>query len=397
MTTPTSVTEIASAAVKRLADDCRQCYQCGQCTAVCPAGFDLEEGPRRVVRLILAEEVAALLDTTDVWRCNDCAACTEACPMEVPVRDMMAAVRDLQRSAGGATCAERAAADVATRRLARHTSIDNLSFGLAMVGRGYLPRDPAGAAQAAGKALDARRKALSDTSGVRAEHATTPDADRERRRSQSEALFYAGCSLPQDRVAYRSTLAVAAALDFPLVEVSEAGCCGHPSRGAVAARCAATAPLLTACPACDASLRAAGVSTTPLWEALVLHAERTGRTLTAAAPAFVPYVGCLSERGRALENFQRAAALAGIRLHLSYPALHAGCCGAVGGVYRGESEATRRLLGFAAECGAPIVTTCLLCRDNVRSAARRRGQATPVLFWPEFFRAGPPIDKGTSP
>jgi hypothetical protein len=69
----------------------------------------------------------------------------------------------------------------------------------------------------------------------------------------------------------------------------------------------------------------------------------------------------------------------------------------VGGIYRGESEATRRLLGFAAECGAPIVTTCLLCRDNVRSAARRRGQSTPVLFWPEFFRAGPPIGKGTSP
>jgi hypothetical protein len=31
----------------------------------------------------------------------------------------------------------------------------------------------------------------------------------------------------------------------------------------------------------------------------------------------------------------------------------------------------------------------VLCRDNLRSAARELKLDTPVHFWPEFFRAAP--------
>jgi Fe-S oxidoreductase len=74
---------------------------------------------------------------------------------------------------------------------------------------------------------------------------------------------------------------------------------------------------------------------------------------------------------------------------MSYPSLHSSCCGALGGMFRGETTGTKRLVEFAAAAGAPIVTTCLLCRDNVRSAARRSGRAVDVHFWPEFFSAAP--------
>jgi hypothetical protein len=47
------------------------------------------------------------------------------------------------------------------------------------------------------------------------------------------------------------------------------------------------------------------------------------------------------------------------------------------------------LLRFAAERRAPIVTPCLLCRDNVGSAARQARTGVEVHFWPEFFRAVP--------
>ena len=143
--------------------------------------------------------------------------------------------------------------------------------------------------------------------------------------------------------------------------------------------------MLTACPACELSLRAAGSPASPVWEVLVEQACLTGRGLVSAEARFVPYVGCLGDRDRALRTLARAGELAGAEMVRSYPSLHAGCCGALGAVYRGPSPALLRLVAFASEQGAPIVTPCLLCRDNARSAARRH--RIRVYYWPEFFRA----------
>ena len=54
------------------------------------------------------------------------------------------------------------------------------------------------------------------------------------------------------------------------------------------------------------------------------------------------------------------------------------------------------LLEFAAEQGAPVVTPCVLCRDNLRSAARELKLDVPVHFWPEFFRAAPTAPEVTT-
>ncbi len=380
----TSVAESAYETVFALAEQCRQCYQCGQCVAACPSGFDLQQGPRRIVRLILAGDVENLLEAEDVWRCSECRACTDACPMEVPVSEMMAAVRALQREHGGVRCAERAAAEVAHKRLAGSPRIDNMAFGVGMAARGYVPKDVVGAAGAAARIvkgmLDRGEPAVGG--GAVAPVAVTP--------------LYAGCALPQDREAHALTRKVARDLGLPLVEAGGAGCCGHPTRGQAAAKYASDDAVLTACPACDQGLRDSGLTTTPLWQALVEHAERNGRTLSAARPLFVPYVGCLSARGPALSSLSTAAALAGASVRMSYPSLHAGCCGALGGMYRGATEAVVKLIAFAQSENAPIVTPCLLCRDNLRSAVRKHGGNTPVYFWPEFFQAtgGPEPSQG---
>lgn len=389
----------ARAAVAALAEECRQCYQCGQCTSACPSGWDLREGPRLVVHMVLSGHVAELLSCEDVWRCTECGTCTRNCPMEVDTMGVLAAIRRLQRERRGERCPERAAAEIADWWLGRAGSIDNIVFGAAMVSRGHLPRDPIGSAEQGGAAarslltraagrvvemtgLDRRAPAAGRSAPARFGTPAAPSAGR-------PFPFFRGCSLPQDPSSAAAVRDAAAGLGLALDELRGAGCCGHPARGRRPADVRVEGPVLTVCPACDVSLREAGLEPRPLWEALLDRARTTGCGLRPAAPAFVPYVGCLVERAHGLEIMRRSAEAADCHQVLSYPSLHASCCGALGAVFRGESTGSRRLVDFASRRSAPIVTTCLLCRDNVRSAARRMGRSVEVHFWPEFFTAVP--------
>ena len=366
----------------RLADECALCYQCGTCTSSCPSGRELYRGPRRIVRLILAGEIEAVLKSDDLWRCTECGTCTSVCRMEIDVAGVLARLRALERENGGAIrCAERTAADVAAGRLRRRPRMDNLRFGAAMAAKGFVPKDKVGAAEAGARLLRqlARRGGRPDggaglTAGV----------------PRAAALpFYAGCAIPQDGALHTLVHEVAAGFGVRLEEAPDAGCCGHPSRGAVGTQFAAGGTVYTACPACDASLDEAGVATRPLWDELTERARRGAADLRAASPRFVPYVGCLADRDAALAALGDAAELSGATMELAYPTLHNGCCGALGGVYRGATKAGGMLLDFAAAQGAPVVTGCVLCRDNLRSAARELKRDVPVHFWPEFFRAVP--------
>jgi hypothetical protein len=350
------------------------------------------------VRLILAGEIGALLDSDDLWRCTECGTCTRVCRMEIDVASVLARVRELERAHGRLRCPERSAADIATRRLQRHARIDNLALGATMAVRGHVPHDVVGAAEAgmriARQWLSAAGAGASrpDRSG-RAQGEARDAARGTHHRPDAEpsvALpFYAGCALPQDARLYALVHEVAAGFGVRLDE-ADAGCCGHPSRGAVPSLFASEAPVCTACPACDASFADASIEATPLWEALTARARRDGFALRARAAVFVPYVGCLADRDAALAALAGAAELSGAAALVDYPSLHNACCGALGGTYRGATKGSRRLLEFAAERHAPIVTTCILCRDNVRSAARQLRLDVPAYFWPEFFRAAGP-------
>ncbi len=383
-----TASETARREVAALAAENRLCYQCGQCTAVCPSGADLEGGPRRVMRYVLTEQVERLLGSDDVWRCTGCGSCTDVCPMELDVAGTLARLRALGHEGPGARCPERAAAQVAARRLAGHDEIDSMAFGVAMALRGHVPADVVSAAGAASR-LARHRLRRSRPDGA-ATPTPTPAGSAADGAAAAARTFYPGCALRQDPPLLAQTRMVASELGLPLGEPAGAVCCGHPSRGATPARFASDGEVLNACPACDSSLSESGVTTRPLWEALIDGAARDGRRLRAAEPAFVPYVGCLSERDPALAALAAAGELAASSCLTSYPSLHSGCCGALGGMYRAETRATRRLLDYAATHAAPVVTTCLLCRDNLRSAARRRGPSVPIYFWPEFFGAAGP-------
>ncbi len=378
-------------AVTRLADRCRQCYQCGQCTSSCPLGWDLGHGPRTVIRLVLAEQLDELLRCDDVWRCSGCATCTASCPMEVPVHEVIDEVRRLELQHGSQRCPERTAAGVATWWLGHTGRIDNLVFGAAVVGHGHVPRDPKGtAAQGAAAAYSLVGRAsnrIAEMTRVGHLRAGRPPGNAAAGAPEpGHALpFFTGCALPQDPWATAATRRVARDLGVCLEELRDAGCCGHPSRGTHAATLEATGPVYTVCPACDASLRQADVDAVPVWEKLLEQTRRSGRTLRGAAASFVPYLGCLVDRRRGMQVMEESAALSDTQLVRTYPALHSACCGGLGAIFRGRTRGSRDLVDFAAKSGAPVVTTCLLCRDNIRSAARCKGAAVAVYFWPEFF------------
>ena len=378
----------------KLAEECSICYQCGTCTAACPSGRDLYRGPRRLVRLILAGEIDALLDSDDLWRCTECGTCTTVCRMEIDVAAVLARARALERENGRLRCPERSAAEIAAKRLERHPRIDNMAFGATMAARGHVPRDVIGAAEAGMKIarqwLPGKKRGAGGASPARpgaARPGAAPGGASFPAEPAVTAPFYAGCALPQDGELHALVHEVAAGFGVRLDEATDAGCCGHPSRGAVPSLFSSDQAVRTACPACDASLKEASVEAAPLWDALIDRARREGFALRARFGAFVPYVGCLADRDTALAALADAAKLAGVHMHFAYPSLHNACCGALGGMYRGATKGSRRLLEFAAERRAPIVTPCVLCRDNVRSAARQLRLDVPVYFWPEFFRA----------
>ncbi|MCX5780821.1 MAG: 4Fe-4S dicluster domain-containing protein [Firmicutes bacterium] len=69
------------------------CYQCGKCTAGCPAAFAMDYPPRQVIRLLQLGLTEAALTTDSVWICASCETCSSRCPRGVDIAALMDAVR----------------------------------------------------------------------------------------------------------------------------------------------------------------------------------------------------------------------------------------------------------------------------------------------------------------
>jgi ferredoxin len=69
------------------------CFNCGNCTAVCPLAQDSAGFPRRMIRMAQVGMERELLASEDLWRCYACGECTETCPREADPAEFMAAAR----------------------------------------------------------------------------------------------------------------------------------------------------------------------------------------------------------------------------------------------------------------------------------------------------------------
>ncbi len=73
--------------------DINACFQCGNCTAVCPLAEESAGFPRRVIRLAQIGWEKKLLSARELWLCYACGECTLTCPRKADPAQFMAAAR----------------------------------------------------------------------------------------------------------------------------------------------------------------------------------------------------------------------------------------------------------------------------------------------------------------
>jgi heterodisulfide reductase subunit C len=73
-----------------------ECYQCGKCTAGCPAASEMDQPPSVVLRLLQMETPSSderVLASNAIWMCVACETCVTRCPNEVNLPRVMDALR----------------------------------------------------------------------------------------------------------------------------------------------------------------------------------------------------------------------------------------------------------------------------------------------------------------
>ena len=70
-----------------------KCYQCGKCTAGCPAAAEMDYGPAQSIRLLQLGLVDKLLNSNTIWICASCVMCFNRSPKGVDFSKMADACR----------------------------------------------------------------------------------------------------------------------------------------------------------------------------------------------------------------------------------------------------------------------------------------------------------------
>ncbi|MBE9473672.1 MAG: 4Fe-4S dicluster domain-containing protein [Chloroflexi bacterium] len=58
------------------------CFNCGNCTAICPLSTDETPFPRNNIRMVQLGMRERILESTDPWLCYYCGECSETCPRQ---------------------------------------------------------------------------------------------------------------------------------------------------------------------------------------------------------------------------------------------------------------------------------------------------------------------------
>ena len=73
--------------------DVDACFNCGNCTAVCPLSEGDTTFPRRIIRYAQVGMRDELLSSKELWTCYACGQCSETCPRQAEPSEFMAASR----------------------------------------------------------------------------------------------------------------------------------------------------------------------------------------------------------------------------------------------------------------------------------------------------------------
>jgi heterodisulfide reductase subunit C2 len=72
-----------------------KCYQCGKCSAGCPAAYEMDLLPHLVIRLVQLGRQEKVLDSKAIWLCVSCQTCLTRCPNEIDLPHAMDTLRQL--------------------------------------------------------------------------------------------------------------------------------------------------------------------------------------------------------------------------------------------------------------------------------------------------------------
>jgi heterodisulfide reductase subunit C len=71
------------------------CYQCGKCSAGCPAVEDMDILPNQILRYAQLGLKEDLLKSKSIWICASCFTCNVRCPKGINIAEVIEAVRQI--------------------------------------------------------------------------------------------------------------------------------------------------------------------------------------------------------------------------------------------------------------------------------------------------------------
>lgn len=71
------------------------CYQCGKCSAGCPAVSEMDILPNMIIRFAQLGFKDELLNSKAIWVCASCLTCNSRCPKGINIAEVIEAIRQI--------------------------------------------------------------------------------------------------------------------------------------------------------------------------------------------------------------------------------------------------------------------------------------------------------------
>ena len=81
-------------------EEVKMCFQCGTCTAGCPSGRQTSYRVRKLMRMAQLGMKEEIINSDELWECSTCYTCVERCPRQVPIVDIVIALRNIAVAEG---------------------------------------------------------------------------------------------------------------------------------------------------------------------------------------------------------------------------------------------------------------------------------------------------------
>ncbi|MBA7695758.1 hypothetical protein ES703_104393 [subsurface metagenome] len=71
------------------------CYQCGKCSAGCPAISEMDILPNQIIRYAQLGFKDELMRSKSIWICASCFTCNARCPKGINIAEVIEAIRQI--------------------------------------------------------------------------------------------------------------------------------------------------------------------------------------------------------------------------------------------------------------------------------------------------------------